>query len=251
MEAARVCAERGHRVTLYEREEELGGMLRWAALLPQRGGWVTFLEQARRRLRAAGVAIRLGEAIDAELLQHAAADVLVCATGSRFIARAGDTPGLPVLTPPEALATRAPGYTLVAGAGAIGLGVAAWLAAEGGRVTVIAPEATVEDPDGQPGLLERLAGTGRVDVRAERDVVSVADGEVVLARAGAIGPLFAERLHDVDTIVRADVRRASDGLAERARESGLVETVLEVGDCHMPRDALAAVYEGAAAGHGI
>ena len=60
MEAARVAAERGHRVVLVETRAEAGGELRAASALPHRDGWVTFLRQARARLARAGVELRCG-----------------------------------------------------------------------------------------------------------------------------------------------------------------------------------------------
>src|SRR5581483_704091 len=68
MDAARVAAERGHRVVLVDREPQLGGRLRAAARLPHREGWQTFLREGEARLRRAGVDCRLGRIAEADLL---------------------------------------------------------------------------------------------------------------------------------------------------------------------------------------
>jgi 2,4-dienoyl-CoA reductase-like NADH-dependent reductase (Old Yellow Enzyme family) len=244
MEAARVSGERGHRVVLLEREAELGGMARWAGWLPHREGWRTFVAQAERRLRAGGVELRLGEEAGPELLASLDADALVCATGARF------EPELGVL---ERLDDEEPvsGHVVVVGAGAIGLGLASWLAARQASVTVVASDAFIADPPGQPGLVKRLLATGRVRLRPDREVQAVADGTVRLARSGAIGPLFEERLDGVSSVLRTDWRRSASELAWTARRFSLAPEVVEVGDCRAPRSVLEAVYEGACVGHSL
>jgi 2,4-dienoyl-CoA reductase-like NADH-dependent reductase (Old Yellow Enzyme family) len=83
LECARVAAERGHRVTLFEKERRIGGQFRLAATQPQRGEIAELIngyyaaELARLR-----VGLRLGETVDAETPEPREADVVVLATGS-------------------------------------------------------------------------------------------------------------------------------------------------------------------------
>lgn len=82
LKAAAVAAERGHRVTLYEKDKRLGGQALLAQLLPERsefGGIVTNLE---REARAAGVSIKLGAGMTAEMIRAAGADVVIIASGA-------------------------------------------------------------------------------------------------------------------------------------------------------------------------
>ena len=85
MEAARVAAGRGHRVTLLERDHQLGGAVQVAALSPFRatiGDIVDYLSRELRRLR---VDVNLGAAVDSDDLTDITdlADHVVLATGSR------------------------------------------------------------------------------------------------------------------------------------------------------------------------
>jgi 2,4-dienoyl-CoA reductase-like NADH-dependent reductase (Old Yellow Enzyme family) len=249
MEAARTCAERGHDVLLYERSDRLGGMIGLAAQLPDRDGWRTFVEQAERRLRSSGVEVRLScEAGDAEL---DGADAIVLATGSRFALpqELVSDGSVPVMTPAGAL-TRSgpvPARVVVAGAGAIGLGVAAWLVSRGAEVTVVSDQPEIADPPGQGGLVERLVESGHVQLASEREVVRICDGAVELALSDAIGPLFSERVAAVSLLVWACSRQAR---RELTRFAGAREWY-EIGDCRAPRSALEAVYEGAVAARSI
>jgi hypothetical protein len=74
---------------------------------------------------------------------------------------------------------------------------------------------------------------------------------VRLARSGAIGPLFEERLDGVSSVLRTDWRRSASELAWTARRFSLAPEVVEVGDCRAPRSVLEAVYEGACVGHSL
>jgi 2,4-dienoyl-CoA reductase-like NADH-dependent reductase (Old Yellow Enzyme family) len=248
MEAARAAASRGHEVVLYERKERLGGLLALAAMLPDRDGWRTYLEQAERRLRASGVSIRLGvEAGHAEL---ADAHAVVVATGSAF-APLEDVPSERVtLTVEQLLTAQRPtdGHVVIAGAGAIGLGAAAWCLAAGAQVSVISAEPLIADPPGQGGLLARLARTGRLHLHPDRELAAIGETSVVIVRAGAIGPLDREILTGVSDVVVAGERVSRHEIdAAIARLEAVIE-VHRVGDCRHPRSALDAVYDGAVAG---
>jgi 2,4-dienoyl-CoA reductase-like NADH-dependent reductase (Old Yellow Enzyme family) len=82
METALVAARRGHRVTLVEAEETLGGRLRLAAAAPTRGEWSRLIAHKAAMLAETGVAVRLGRAADAALLAALAPDAVVLATGA-------------------------------------------------------------------------------------------------------------------------------------------------------------------------
>src|SRR5262249_50899294 len=63
LEAARVAADRGHYVTLFERSGQLGGALRWAAALHPENQ--PFLRYLRDEIRLSSVKVRLGHAVSA------------------------------------------------------------------------------------------------------------------------------------------------------------------------------------------
>jgi 2,4-dienoyl-CoA reductase-like NADH-dependent reductase (Old Yellow Enzyme family) len=83
LEAARVAAERGHRVTLLERGPQLGGQFRLAGLQPSRGQITDLIAWFGRRLDALGVDVRLAEVGIAATIAGYGADEIIVATGSR------------------------------------------------------------------------------------------------------------------------------------------------------------------------
>ncbi|MDN3511109.1 MAG: FAD-dependent oxidoreductase [Candidatus Jettenia sp.] len=92
MEAARVLALRGHRVTLYERKKHLGGQLRYAFIPPGREeiqNIITYLEKQIFRLK---VHIEIGKEADLQTLQEEHPDTIVVATGGYPIML--DLPGI-------------------------------------------------------------------------------------------------------------------------------------------------------------
>jgi 2,4-dienoyl-CoA reductase-like NADH-dependent reductase (Old Yellow Enzyme family)/thioredoxin reductase len=253
LELATTCAERGHDVTMYERESRLGGAIALAAELPDRGGWRTFLEQAERRLRRSGARVRLDHEVDVKMLGLLTADVLVVATGARFRTPAAQARSIRVLTPAELFSAPVPptSRVVVDGAGAIGLGAAAWLAERGTKVTVVSAESRISDPDGQGGLIARLQETGAVTFAPDREILEAAGTAVTLVRGGAIGKLFAERIEPVSAVVLAAWRESRRELSVLARETLSNCEIYEIGDCMSPRSALEAVYEAAALAHKI
>jgi 2,4-dienoyl-CoA reductase (NADPH2) len=84
MEAARVAAERGHEVALYEKASRLGGLVPLAAIVkdcetPELGDFVRY--QARE-LRKNNVAVHRGKGVTADVVRAEKPDVLVLAAGA-------------------------------------------------------------------------------------------------------------------------------------------------------------------------
>jgi NADPH-dependent 2,4-dienoyl-CoA reductase/sulfur reductase-like enzyme len=81
MEAARVAALRGHRVTLVERERHLGGTVFFSSLVYEPNGELAAWLAAE--LRRLGVEVRLGVEASPELVRGFGADAVVIAVGAR------------------------------------------------------------------------------------------------------------------------------------------------------------------------
>lgn len=79
LEAARVAAQRGHRVTLFERSGQLGGALRWAAVLHPENQ--PFLRYLRNEIRLSTATVKLGQRVSADDIVRSAPDAVVVATG--------------------------------------------------------------------------------------------------------------------------------------------------------------------------
>jgi 2,4-dienoyl-CoA reductase-like NADH-dependent reductase (Old Yellow Enzyme family) len=81
MEAARVAAERGHRVVLVEQANALGGQITLAAQAPQRDQIAGITRWFALELERLGVDVRLGTRADAALVRDEHPEVCILATG--------------------------------------------------------------------------------------------------------------------------------------------------------------------------
>ncbi len=83
MEAARWLAKRGHRVSLYEKNPQLGGQIRLAALPPGKGEINTFREFLTRQMHKLDLAVHLNREVTIEWLVKQKPAAVVIATGGR------------------------------------------------------------------------------------------------------------------------------------------------------------------------
>lgn len=82
MESARLAAERGHQVTLFEQSDALGGAIRVAARAPGWEAYANSIDWLGKQLAKLPVNVRLHSEATAELLVAMDADAIVMATGA-------------------------------------------------------------------------------------------------------------------------------------------------------------------------
>lgn len=82
LEAARVAAERGHSVTLYEKSDSLGGLVNVAAKAPLRIDLAEPVRYFTHQMRRLNVTVHLGVEADPEMILQERPDAVVLATGS-------------------------------------------------------------------------------------------------------------------------------------------------------------------------
>jgi NADPH-dependent 2,4-dienoyl-CoA reductase/sulfur reductase-like enzyme len=253
LEAARMAALRGHRVSLWEKGHRLGGQVAVAALAPSRAGLAGITGWLEAEARRLGVDVRLGMEATADAVTAEAPDVVIIATGARPYRP--DLPGFEdarVITAAEALAnTASVGRRVVVldeEGGEEAPSVADALAAGGREVEVATPLRAVGETLGDttyPVTLARLYGAG---VRLTPDVRPVAfqDGTLVLQN---VYTGREETRPGVETIVLAVGSRAVDDLY-RALKDRVPELHL-VGDAMAPRGIHHAILEGTLAGRKV
>ena len=86
MEAARVAATRGHRVTLHEKERQPGGLLPLAVMVKgtDTEDILSYVDYLRHQLDVLGVDMKLGHAVGPDDVAAAQPDVVIVATGGRY-----------------------------------------------------------------------------------------------------------------------------------------------------------------------
>ncbi|NUO07661.1 MAG: FAD-dependent oxidoreductase [Candidatus Brocadia sp.] len=85
MEAARVLALRGHHVTLYERNNQLGGQLRYAFIPPGREEIQNILTHLEKQISKLKVTVKTGKEADLQSIREERPDAIIVATGGNPI----------------------------------------------------------------------------------------------------------------------------------------------------------------------
>ena len=238
--AAWVAAERGHEVTLCEREGELGGILRTEQALPFKADMYELGRSYALLCERAGVDIRLNTAVDAAFCDEFAADAVVVAVGSEPMKLPIPVEeGVRVLSIDDLYLDGAPvgDEVAVIGGGLTGCECSLLMAQQGKKAHVIemrdglAIDANIRH---RPILLAELEAAG-VD-----EIVNAAAQRVtpegVFVNAGG-----AERLVPADTVVCAIGQRSRTAVADELRDAAPYVRV--VGDAVRPSNITTAVYE--------
>jgi len=249
MEAARVAALRGHDVTLYEKETELGGQFRIASVPPTKQEILPFLKYQARQLDKTGVKVVLGHEATASTVDEVKPEVVVVATGSRhLIPDMPGTDGENVVTAHDVLTFKVitGQKVVIVGGGMVGCETADLLASYGRDVTIVEmlPQIASDVPPGPKYfLLQRLAEQ-KVKVITSATIQSVVSDGVVVSRDGKV-----ETVGGMDTIVLA---MGAVSVNELAKEiEGKVSEVHVIGDAESPAKATEAIAAGAQAGRSI
>jgi 2,4-dienoyl-CoA reductase-like NADH-dependent reductase (Old Yellow Enzyme family)/thioredoxin reductase len=255
LEAARVAAERGHRVRLHEAGPELGGQFRLAGLQPRRAQILDLLAWYARQLARLGVAVQFNSYLDADDVAGMGADHVILATGSlpagtgfqKAIPHVPELPGLDGnVWPVEDVMGRAArlGQRVIVldeGGNWRGGGTAWHLAEAGHEVVIVTPQAMVgrelERSAADLPLRRRLAALG-VRFATESAITGWQNGgaEVVDLLTGARSHIAA------DSLILATTNRADVSLHHDLGALGITASL--VGDAHAPRLAAQAFHDG-------
>ena len=273
MEFACTAAERGHSVTLYEKENVLGGQVNVAKVPPGKREFGKLVDSMRSRMAHAGVEVKYDTEVTPDLIGNGLStyDLLVVASGGRPVTF--PVPGIDkphVVGAWDVLREQVPVIgknVVVVGGSATGCETAHFIAA----MDTPDPETFLhlmyhraEDPDmalsllHRPGrkvtvidLVDRLAANvGRtarwslmkslrlmgVELSPGTRLLEITDDAVVVESEGGRKRISA------DTVVLAVGARSEDGLSEICEQRRI--PVILIGDAKSPRKISDAVREG-------
>jgi 2,4-dienoyl-CoA reductase-like NADH-dependent reductase (Old Yellow Enzyme family)/thioredoxin reductase len=249
LEAARVLAQRGHAVTLFERDEEAGGQMLLSRFAPGREEFAGHLAWLAGAAARAGVTLILGVEANADRVLAEHPDIVIVATGSK--------PGLPAIpgildspvVDPYAILRRPQGgigRALVIGGDIRGVTVARVLADKDVEVILV-------EPSGE--LATDVATRSRrfqIAALEEKRNVTIHVGTTVEALAERTAVLWngTKRWEvEIDLVVPTRMLLPVTDVADELCERDPSLEIHVVGDCGEPRTALEAIHDAAALAH--
>ncbi len=254
LEAARVAAERGHRVDLHEAQPRIGGQFRLAGEQPRRAQILDLLDWYDRQFARLGVTLHHNSYLDAADLAAQPATTIMLATGSlpdpdarqRWLPTEPRLPGLDhgnVWSPEDVMRRAARlGDSVILydeGGNWRGLGTAWTLAEQGKHVTIVTPEPyigrEITRTSADAPLRVRLAQLG-VTFRTEH-LIARWHGNGATLRNLLTG---AEETFAASALVMSTTNLAFDPFPEKIPGKQLQR----IGDCAAPRLAAYAFHEG-------
>ncbi|NLY71073.1 MAG: FAD-dependent oxidoreductase [Clostridiales bacterium] len=253
MEAARVAASRGHKVTIYEAGKELGGLVVPAHVPDFKFRDKLLLDWYKLQLEKLDVEVILNKKMSVEDILNLDTDEIVIATGST--AKTIEIPGgqhEKVVTAVEALTASANlGKRIVlVGGGQVGIETAVWLKEKGHEVSIVeareglllAPVEPIAPPNLQ--MLQELVVYHNIPVYLNSIVKEFTGSQVTIKSKD--GDVTIE----ADNIVLSIGYTANDTLFKEVYARSEKKVWL-VGDAQKPGTIMTAIRDGSAVGAAI
>ena len=239
-ESARVLAERGHEVHLYEKSKRLGGNL-----IP--GGVPSFkrydhelIKWYERQLELLGVDVHLNSEVSVEQIRNSSADVIITATGSSPVLLKQDSLKGAVTADDILMGRKEAGdKVVIIGGGLVGCETGLWLAKQGKEVTVVEMLGQIlGGPHGMPfmnwSMLTDLMKFHHMKVMTNASVTSIDGKKVTVAQNGK------DTILEADTVIFAVGYKSENSLYESIRD--LNKSVYNIGDSAQVHNIMYAIW---------
>jgi len=240
MEAAIVAALRGHDVTLWEKEDKLGGSLIPGAVPAFKNDLASLKNYLENQVKEVGVKVELLKEATPQLIKGMNPDELIIAAGAIPIAL--DCPGASndnVITSVDALLgnKKVGDKVVVIGGGEVGCEIAVWLAQQGKGVTVV--EILQDVLSGtifiNRMMLQKMLAEAGITVLTGTTICEIKSTEVIVQNDNGQQALQA------DTVILAVGLEKRGALLDSLE--GELPSIHVIGDCVEPREIRSAIWE--------
>jgi 2,4-dienoyl-CoA reductase-like NADH-dependent reductase (Old Yellow Enzyme family)/thioredoxin reductase len=240
MEAARIAAARGHKVTLYEKSAALGGKLTFASMIKGPHENLDDLKAyLARQLEVNGVTVVLNKEVDAAFIESEKPEAVILAVGS-LPGEIGVSGGnVPVIDFVNFTGDGTGENVIVFGSNAQAFDAALWLTVHKKKVTIVTPNPDEELDKQQSQHAHRFMTTSlySLGVKAypSSTIREIGDGKVTITSDGGW-----------ETVIAADsIINAADLLPNKSLLDGLsVKETYAIGDCDQPFNIGLAIRAG-------
>ena len=253
LEAARVAAKRGHRVTLFESSSDIGGQLAIWSQAPMTREFQKTLNWYKTQLTQLQVHICTGHHLKPEDVAVLDTDVIILATGAipkkpLLIATGSET--IPVIDPWQAIADDPKGQHILIndeGGGRAALSAADSLLNQN-QITLVTAEYAIGElvtPTVRAPIYKRFL-MGKSVMHPSQEIHNIS-GNTVTLRSVHTGEKMD--IQDVDIVVDWRGALVETTLQSAVESRGLPHNI--IGDCVAPRQVHIAIAEGAMAARSI
>ena len=241
MEAARVATVRGHKVTIWEKNDQLGGNLITASLAPFKEETNCLTHYLTYQMKKLNINIQLNKEATVDSILKENADEVIVATGAKAI-----TPDLPGINAENVVMaldvlkgiSSTGDSVVIVGGGLIGCETAEFLTSRGKDVSIIEmlPKIARDvGPSTKWSVTMRIARWGIKQYTSSK-VIRIIDDGVEIEREGN------SEIVKADTVVVAAGMEPINKLLNSLKEKH--PNIHAIGDCFQARRMLNAIHEG-------
>ncbi|MDO4467357.1 MAG: FAD-dependent oxidoreductase [Bacillota bacterium] len=225
MQAALTAANRGHSVVLFEKRDILGGQIVHEKHIPFKKDMYSFVEVMAKRVKEAGVDIRLNTEITPEEVADMGMDVVISAVGAKPIIP--NIPGIEKAKGLQVLESETPDLgqkVVVLGGGSVGSEVGIYLDMLGKDVTIV----EMKDTWGKDAYwmhrvaMDKYVRDSKIDIKVNTKVIEVTDEGVLCESAEG------QIIIPADSVLLAAGMKANREVADEFLNTA--PRVFEVGD---------------------
>lgn len=242
IEAAIGAAVRGHKVTLMEKKDRLGGLFEYAGFPLAKGEFESYLSWAASELERLNVKVKYNfEANDKTVIDLNPDAVILAVGGVPFVPPITGIDNKKVVSATDVLAgkEKVGQNIVVAGGGLVGVETASFLGYYGKNVTLIEmlPEITYDMTSAIKYHTQKHLVDYGVNIQCGTKIISIDDEGVSMENCNK------EKINiKCDNVCLALGYRPSTNLYEKLK--GKIENVFLVGDAKKPHNAIDATSEG-------
>jgi 2-enoate reductase len=241
LEAARVAALRGHRVTLIEKKDQLGGHMVEGSVPEFKKDLRPFKDWLINQVKNLGVRIELGKEFTLKLLDEIKPEAVIVATGSRPLVPEMASGNSRIITAIDVLLGKAKVGTkvVVAGAGMVGCETALFLSEQNREVTLVEmlPEIAGDVESITRMALLQMLKERKVQWFVDRKIDEISDKGLT-----AVDKNWNKYTFEADSIVLALGMRPNRDVYGWVKDR--VPDTRVIGDCARPGKIFDAVHQG-------
>ncbi len=247
LEAARVCALRGHKPELYEKQGSLGGNILYGSVPEFKEDDRALIRWYEHQLKKLQVPVYLNTEVTRAMVEQSQADTVIVAAGSVPVVPAFGGDGI-CLTAEQVLSgeKEAGDTVIMIGGGLVGCETALWLSDQGKKVTIVELAPNILGPlhGGIPfmnrDMLKDLIAFHKMEVCCSCRVEAIEKcGEKQKVKADCQGE---EKTWTADTVISAVGYRPQRMLIDDLH--GLQKEQYVIGDSRNVKNIMQAVWDG-------